>query len=171
MKLPGEPTAEVSFLLSHLGRSSCFLSFPLQANQPSLSEAAVQPAGAWSRANQPCPGDTEGMRKGERSPRGSCWNLAQSVSYCWCWAAGSGTQKVTLTGELRTPQDRRGLGLVGENIPEVKAQLQTSFIWMLTRSHRGSLYHPLRICKEATNLDFYVYWCLNIAPNWKDCVV
>lgn len=48
---------------------------PLRANQPLLSEAAVQPAGAWSTANQPCPGDTEGTRKGERSPRGS-WNLA-----------------------------------------------------------------------------------------------
>ena len=62
-----------------------------------------------------------------------------------------------MIGELRTPQDRRGLELVGENIPEVKAQLQTSFIWMLPRSHRGSLYHPLRICKEAISLDFYVY--------------
>ena len=42
-------------------------------------------------------------------------------------------------GELRAPQERRGLGLVGENIPEVKAQLQTSVIWMLPRTHRGSL--------------------------------
>lgn len=60
-------------------------------------------------------------------------------------------------GELRAPQERRGLGLVGENIPEVKTQLQTSVIWMLPQRHRGWLYHPPWVCKEAASLDFYVY--------------
>lgn len=50
------------------GGSSCFFSFPLRAHQPSLSEAAVQPAGAWSTAKQPCLGDTEGKRKSGEKP-------------------------------------------------------------------------------------------------------
>ncbi|CAI9173761.1 unnamed protein product [Rangifer tarandus platyrhynchus] len=66
-------------------------------------------------------------------------------------------QKAPLMGELRAPQERRGLGLVGENIPEVKAQLQTSFIWMPPRRPRGWLYHPPWICIEAASLDSYVY--------------
>ena len=51
-----------------LGGSSCFFSFPPRAHQPSLSEAAVQPARACSTAKQPCPGDTEGKRKGGEKP-------------------------------------------------------------------------------------------------------
>ena len=50
------------------GGSSCFFAFPLRAHQPSLSEAAVQPAGACSTAKQPCPGDTEGKRKSGEKP-------------------------------------------------------------------------------------------------------
>lgn len=76
---------------------------PLIAKQLSSQlEPGLQPAALPRRYRR--------NEKRREKPR-SCWNLAQSVSHCWRWAAGSGTQKVTLMGELRTSPGQEGLGL------------------------------------------------------------
>ena len=104
IKMPGESAAELRYLLSHLGCFSCFFSFPLWANQPSLSEAAVQPVGAWSTANKQCPREIEGKRKGGEKPeRKSAGTRLSLCPTAYAELLASGTRKVTLMRELRTP--------------------------------------------------------------------